>query len=249
MDARDILFISPNTHHIARVYSDSSVVFTIIVYQHVLRNLLDSVDGEDNVLRTYLLRILYGGTYNPYLLCRMSMDVDLAGLAMELEENQEHFSTHMNKYMEAGLRLFLLQLLVKHEKEMELGGEVAKNDSDILNIMDYIKTNYATVTLGTLAKSYNYSPNYLSTLIRTQYGRTFYEILTEIKMQKAAQLLRETDYSMSRISEQTGFSDKSCFLKRFKKYYGMTPSQYRGDKGTVLLSPSGHPSVTDPTRR
>lgn len=227
MKAGTVCLISPNVRHTARIGSEDSVVLTGMVYQSVIRELLSSVDAEENILHTYLLRILYGSTYSPYLLCDMEFDPDLAGLMMEVEQIQHYSGAHMNNYVEAGNRLFLLRLLVKHEHELQMGTEVAKSDSDILNIMDYIETNYAEITLQSLARSYNYSPNYLSALIRSQYGRTFHEILTDVKMKKAAELLRQTDYSMTRISEQTGFSDKSYFLKRFKKYYGMTPSEYR----------------------
>ena len=223
----DLLLIAPNIRHTARIYSDTGVVFTVMIYQKVIRDLMNSVDSEDNILRKFLLRILYSSSCWPYLLCRTGFDVDLAGLIIDLEENQEQYGPHVNSYMEAGLRLFLLRMLVRHETQIQTGREVTKNDSDILNIMDYIETNFKTITLSALAESYSYSPNYLSGLIRKQYGKTFHDILTEVKMKKAADLLTTTDLTMSRIAEQTGFSDKSYFLKCFKKHFGMTPLEYK----------------------
>jgi len=92
---------------------------------------------------------------------------------------------------------------------------------------DYIEANYQTVTLNSLARIYNYSPSYLSGLIREQYGRSFSDIITEVKMKHAIRLLQTTDDSMVRIAEAVGYSDKSYFLRRFKQVFGMTPSQYK----------------------
>ena len=46
-------------------------------------------------------------------------------------------------------------------------------------------------------------------------------------MKKAEKLLKNPDITISIIAEETGYSDSGTFRQAFKKYYGMTPQQYR----------------------
>ena len=223
----DVCFISPQTRHKARAFDDNTVVLTIMIYESLIKKRLQIADPEEDILLIFLRKNLYGNSYHPYLLCRTGFDPDMAGMLMDLEACQSEPSPHVPAYLETGVELFILRILLKHEDKVILGNNVEKNHSDILNIMDYVEANYTSITLNGLAQVYNYSPCYLSSLIKSQYGKSFHEIITGIKLDRAARLLRETGESMTRIAEMVGYSDKSYFLKRFKKQYGVTPTEYR----------------------
>ena len=51
--------------------------------------------------------------------------------------------------------------------------------------------------------------------------------LTGLRMNRAEELLRSTDWPVKRISEECGFNDPFYFIKAFKKFAGQTPSTYR----------------------
>lgn len=53
------------------------------------------------------------------------------------------------------------------------------------------------------------------------------QYLNRRRLETACQLLRDTDYSVSDISSQTGFSSQSYFTQIFRKHYGITPIKYR----------------------
>lgn len=72
---------------------------------------------------------------------------------------------------------------------------------------------------------------YISRLIKKKTGFTFLEILTNIRMYFAANLLRTTDLKGYEICERIGLTDEHYFTQVFKKVYGMTPNEYkRGEK-------------------
>ena len=71
------------------------------------------------------------------------------------------------------------------------------------------------------------STSYLTQLIRRETGRTFSELLTEIRMERAASLLSETDRKTYEISARCGFANTTYFSTVFKRVYGMTPTEYR----------------------
>ncbi|MDE5597394.1 MAG: helix-turn-helix transcriptional regulator, partial [Lachnospiraceae bacterium] len=59
------------------------------------------------------------------------------------------------------------------------------------------------------------------------YGRSCKDYIELIKIEKGEELLLFTDSSLSEISQETGFSDCSHFIKTFRKWKKITPGQYR----------------------
>ena len=223
----DVCIVAPNVLHSTRTNNDQSVMLSIIVYQDIIKGILQNIKIEENDVLIFLARILYGEVFHPYLVCQTDFDPDLAGMVIDLEHTQEKPGPYTDRYMETGLELFLLRLLMYYKDRILLGKLVNKQNSGTINIMEYIKTNYKTVTLDSLAKTFNYSASYLSTLIKSRFGKTFKEIITELKLEQAIRLMQETDYSMSRIAEISGYSDKSYFFRCFKQAYNVTPMEYK----------------------
>ncbi len=103
-----------------------------------------------------------------------------------------------------------------------------KNFKLITEAMEYIKENYnKELTLDEVAQSVFISPYYLSHLFKDELGKTFVEYLTEVRINEAKKLLKNTKKSITRIAEEVGYYDSSYFSKVFKKQEGMTPQQYR----------------------
>ncbi|GAB1416884.1 hypothetical protein MASR2M117_22900 [Paludibacter sp.] len=63
--------------------------------------------------------------------------------------------------------------------------------------------------------------------IKAITGNTVVELIRSIRLRKAAEMLRETDFSISEILYDNGFTTPSYFSKRFFDMYGMTPKEYR----------------------
>lgn len=71
------------------------------------------------------------------------------------------------------------------------------------------------------------SPTYFSTLFKREVGMSFTAYVTQVRMEEAARLLRETDEKTYRIAEATGFSDPNYFSYVFKRHFGLSPSKFR----------------------
>ena len=117
-------------------------------------------------------------------------------------------------------------------------------------ITDYMKKNYSRdLSLETLAKTFGYSPTYLSRMFR-KYALTNYKTyLDGIRLEHAVELLERTDQSIGEIAlhavrdlEETdlaigeialnhGFPNSKAFSRAFKEKYGMLPSGFRRGEG------------------
>ena len=95
--------------------------------------------------------------------------------------------------------------------------------------IDIIENKYADQELSLLSVSseIGVSPNYLSTLIKKNTGRTFVELLTDRRIRKARELLLGTTMKIREITEACGYRDQFYFSHCFKKITGMSPKECR----------------------
>lgn len=100
--------------------------------------------------------------------------------------------------------------------------------------LDRIRQAYADehVSLSDIAEHVDMSPSHLSMLLTEETGKGFTQLLTDMRMGQAALLLlNKADLRTYEVALEVGFSDYSYFTKKFRKYYGMTPTQYRQRMG------------------
>ena len=97
-------------------------------------------------------------------------------------------------------------------------------------LLDYIHEHYAEpLSLTEIAKHFHFNPSYLSSYFTSHNKEGFSEYLNKIRVEKAAELLKQDIASISEISGMVGYSDHSYFTKVFKKLTGISPSQYKNN--------------------
>lgn len=94
---------------------------------------------------------------------------------------------------------------------------------------EYIGRNYANeeISLNTTAQSVNLSPNHFSTIFSQETGGTFIEYLTNLRMEKAREMLRCTNIKTSEIAYRVGYQDPHYFSYLFRKINNCSPREYR----------------------
>ncbi len=99
----------------------------------------------------------------------------------------------------------------------------------ILDVMRIIQQDYSDheLFIDQIAGQVYLTPNYLSTLFKKETGKTIGNYLTEVRLQQSVKLLTQTNMKLYDISRAVGYKDTNYFSKIFKKYYQMSPSEYR----------------------
>ena len=108
--------------------------------------------------------------------------------------------------------------------------EADEKNADLLSqALAYIDENYTDekISLNTVASEINVSPGYFSTFFSQRMDRTFVEYVTEKRIDKAKQLLRDTDEHTAQIAARLGYKDPNYFRYVFKKTTGCTPREFR----------------------
>lgn len=101
--------------------------------------------------------------------------------------------------------------------------------STIFLIKDYISRNYSNELLSVkdIGDHVYLSASYVCTFFKNETGQTLNQYLTQFRMEKAKQLLADSRYRIADISSKVGYSDGNYFGKSFKKYTGISPSEFR----------------------
>lgn len=101
-------------------------------------------------------------------------------------------------------------------------------NSTLQKAMEYINRKYhEAVTLNEVAEHTYVSTYYLSRMFTKELGKNFVDYLNEVRIEKAKAYLKDSNYKTYEIAELVGIKDAHYFSKLFKKYTGITPSEYK----------------------
>lgn len=161
-----------------------------------------------------------------------------------LEYNVKSYVLKSAKYNE------LIRTFTRLREELDVlhsSGEEEKTEGDfdekvLSRIIEYIKHNYATVTLEDLTSVVYMNPNYISRYFKLKTGRNFSDYVMEVRMKKAAELLDDLRYKTYEVSALVGYSNAVNFTRTFKNYYGMSPREYRNRKQGRVKNETAVPS-------
>lgn len=102
--------------------------------------------------------------------------------------------------------------------------------------MDYIYENIdKRLRITELANEIGVNRSYLTNMFKSVTGYSPKQLITNLRMEKAQDLLFNSDLSVSSVAEQVGYPDVLAFSKIFKQHFKVSPTKYREDKGSVKL--------------
>ncbi len=122
------------------------------------------------------------------------------------------------------LNTFIIKLL----RKMQTGIDPNEIDGMWRSLSEYIDLNIdSKLTLPDLAEKCFYNPSYFSRAFKEKFGMTLTEYITRKRLDRAIELLSDTDLTVSEISTKVGFSDRTSFYHAFSRYLNTTPMYYR----------------------
>lgn len=155
------------------------------------------------------------------LVIKIDLTASFGGFTTQLKDIRELY--------ELSLRAF--GVVSEPEPEPQPGPNANKNEPVhriVRSALEMIQERYTEdLTLTSIAATLFVSPNYLSSLFKTEIGSTFTHHLTKARMNRAKQLLRETNMKIYQICELVGYSDQAHFSRMFKTLEGTSPYDYR----------------------
>lgn len=109
------------------------------------------------------------------------------------------------------------------------------SNEKVVKIKEYLDSKYAEdISLDDLASEIGYSKNYLCRIFREITGDTINSYLTNVRINKAVELLAGTDMDVAQIGGAVGYNNVFHFIKTFKKLVGVSPGSYRRNELTGI---------------
>ncbi|MGD6778581.1 response regulator transcription factor [Sutcliffiella horikoshii] len=101
--------------------------------------------------------------------------------------------------------------------------------SSMEKIEEYLRANYQQdITLQEIADRFYLSREHISRKFKQEYHENITDYVTRIRMEKAKELLANPNLKIYEIAYHIGYQNEKYFSKVYKKFFGMTPNEYRG---------------------
>lgn len=130
-----------------------------------------------------------------------------------------------------------VQAMIQNLKKRNLEGEEKETENKsagsfiVKNAMEYIREHYKEkLTLAEVAEKTYVSQWHLSKLLNRHLEKNFSELLNQVRIDRAKELLKDPSYRVSDVGEMVGFTDAAHFSRVFKKTEGISANEYRNQK-------------------
>ncbi|WP_020618696.1 response regulator transcription factor [Paenibacillus daejeonensis] len=169
--------------------------------------------------KTFLGNLIFNMTV---MLGNMNYDV------RELEKNKYAYFKAIEEARYSDEAAACLNRFVAEARRSIEAKAAGSGNANMKQLLQYINEHYAEpLSLTELARHFHFNPSYLSSFFTSHNDEGFVDYLQRVRTDKAAELLRAGEATISEIGGRVGFSDHSYFTKVFKKHTGLSPSRYR----------------------
>ena len=137
--------------------------------------------------------------------------------------------SNLNELKET-LRIMVSRLDLLPAAEADVPDDASEAGNFIVNAaLDYMRENCMQqhLSLSTVADHVYVSQWHLSKLLNRETGKSFFDLLGSMRVEKSKTLLRTPGMNIQDVAEQTGYTDVAHFSRTFKKLTGQTPGEYR----------------------
>lgn len=226
-----ILLVPPNTARACTCPNDDCVMFFYMIRSSTFSRIFWEQLSNQSLMSLFFKQALSGKNSTSYLRFETSQDVAIEALLFAIFQqynNNASYSAQMTNSLMGTFFLYLLQnyehtTLVSKKSKFHWKPEFAA-------IFSYIQEHYQTVTMEELSGVFNYSQRQIIRIIQNSTGKTFSQLLTQLRMEKAATVILSKDLPLEQIANEVGYSSLSSFYRVFVNYYGMTPGEWRQTK-------------------
>lgn len=216
LKGNDLLIIPPRVLHVVKSSSEGIMRYNI--------NFNIEKNGIKSAFKLY--EKLTSALHKPYVFFNNVPTVDntLSNLCAAIVQNNKYtISMHFHEFIIAILG-------ISDELSVPALLDAAAFDSNmtrIYKIHNVINRNFTSkLSIKQIADMLFLSTRQVNRIIQQYYGKTFRELITQMRMNAASALLSETDMKISTVSAKVGYNSVRGFYTAFRKYYGCLPSEY-----------------------
>lgn len=227
VSAGDVFVLQGNQKH---YFEDASQIEIVNVMYDGIKNpviIPDKIRQMEGFNALFILEPYYRAKHHFKNMLRLNreelakIEIILNAMFFEQEHKQEGYELILGNRLQE-----LIVILSRHYSNIE--STEAQALVRIGKVIDYMESNLSEkIYIDNLASMACMSKRNFMRIFKRAVGLSPVHYLMQVRLQKARQLLRETDYQIADISVICGFSDSNYFIKCFKQSFGTTPFKFR----------------------
>ncbi len=223
----DMIIFHPKRIH--SIYSCGNAFFRYNVIKFDI-NRMNTASSYSPKLRS-IFRCAEKNSTNIFFSKNLSTEMGAREIFINCVEEMNNHDYGYDLVIRSEISKLLISIIRQWQKSgFRLDSEAYSEDSkyDIFSITEYIDANMSSnIKVSEIAEVCGMSYSYFAKKFLSVYGKTCKQYMDDMRIYKAEEFLAFTDFDLTYISQETGFSDCSHMIKSFRAHYGMTPKQFR----------------------
>ena len=225
----DVCIIGKHTPHALGVFDDNCVCYNLMIRSSTFERVFLGLLPRHDILSDFIMKTLYADYENSYLCFPTGTDKRILSQFNGIYNEYLHSEPYSSAMLNTMVSTFFITLL-RHYSALAITSNPVKKNSvnrNISAILYYMQQHYDTITLKGLADFSHYSERHLGRLLKEYTGFSYTALLQQIRLNKAAALLKDSSFPVTEIVYKIGYTDFGFFYKIFKTAFHITPAEYR----------------------
>lgn len=225
----ELLFLNQHATQEILPAQEQDIAVNFIILPEFFDVAFRMLSEEENLLRDFIVGCLCDDTrYDKYLHFQVSDILPVQNLVENMVWTLLNNQPGNRSINQTTMGLLLMHLMHYVSRiRVDVNSEKSFEQQLTMQVLRYIDTHYRDGSLTELAQAMGYDMYWLSRMIKHNLNCNYKELLQTKRLNQAAYLLQNTKLSISDISVAVGYDNTSYFHKIFKKYYKISPKEYR----------------------
>ena len=187
--------------------------------KEIVRSLYkENFEQNSRMLSARAIEILKNRLRDSLISIAGKYDVSIDGIVIQIDQEQ-----NIRRYF--GIIYDSIDVIADEIKNKKK----SLQNHTVVKMMDYIQENYSdnALSLKQISLKFGFHETYISRLFKAEYGENLSGIIEKLRIEKACELIKNTDIKIGDIAEKVGYTSDLSFRRAFKKVTGMNPGEYR----------------------
>lgn len=219
----DLLFLNQSCSQEILPTCEDDIIVNFIILPEFFSHYISTNKDKDIVYDFLITSLSPNSSMGNYLLFKTKNLLPVQNIIENMLWTSIHNNGSINEIYKHSMELLLMNLSIFSKGINNL----EQTHNMIFEILKYVNENYTNGTLEQLSKILGLETYQVSRIITKNLGMNFKQLLQKKKFQQASYMLIETNYTIDCIMSKIGYENSSHFYNTFKKFFGMSPKEYR----------------------